>query len=176
MRVVAGSVGGRRLAVPRGVSTRPTSELVRGAVFNSLEARGVLDGASVADLFAGSGALGIEALSRGAAHVTFVEQDRRAAEVIARNLADLGLTDRARVDVAPVERWSPDGIDLVLADPPYGWTGWAELLARLQARPDVLVVAEADHAVEADGWEVVASKRHGGTVVNLLRPRGATRT
>src|SRR5581483_6705905 len=70
MRVVAGSVGGRRLAVPRGVSTRPTSELVRGAVFNSLEARGVLDGASVADLFAGSGALGIEALSRGAAHVT----------------------------------------------------------------------------------------------------------
>jgi 16S rRNA (guanine966-N2)-methyltransferase len=162
--------------VPRGQLTRPTSELVRGAVFNSLEARGVLAGAVFADLFAGSGALGIEALSRGAARATFVEHDRRAAQVITRNLADLGLTDRARVEVVAVERWEPDDVDVVLADPPYGWDGWDELLGTLRAWPGVLVVAEADRAVEADGWEVVALKRHGGTVVSLLRPLGATRT
>jgi 16S rRNA (guanine966-N2)-methyltransferase len=147
---------------------------VRGAVFNSLDARGVLAGASVADLFAGSGALGIEALSRGAARATFVEQDRHAAQVITRNLSALGLADRARVEVVPVERWQPADVDLVLADPPYGWDGWDELLARLHAR-DVLVVAEAERPVEADGWEVVARKRHGGTVVTQLQPRGATR-
>ncbi len=176
MRVVAGALGGRRLAVPRGTATRPTSELVRGAVFNSLEARGVLSGASVADLFAGSGALGIEALSRGAARATFVEQDRRAAQVITRNIDALGLAGRARVEVVAVERWAPEDVDLVLADPPYGWEGWGELLARLRAHDGVLVVAEAGHAVEAEGWEVVASKRHGGTVVSQLRPRGADRT
>jgi len=176
VRVVAGALGGRRIAVPRGSATRPTSELVRGAVFNSLEARGKLAGARVADLFAGSGALGIEALSRGAARATFVEQDRRAAQVIARNVDALDLADRARVEVVAVERWAPEDVDLVLADPPYGWEGWGTLLARLCAQEDVLVVAEAAHAVEAEGWEVVASKRHGGTVVTQLQPRGATRT
>jgi 16S rRNA (guanine966-N2)-methyltransferase len=144
-------------------------------VFNSLDARGALAGASVADLFAGSGALGIEALSRGAARATFVEGDRRAAEVIGRNLATLGLTDRAHVQVVDVEHWQPGDVDLVLADPPYGWDGWGDLLARLRAHSDVLVVAESDRELEADGWEVVARKRHGGTVVNQLRPRGATR-
>jgi 16S rRNA (guanine966-N2)-methyltransferase len=178
MRVVAGSVGGRRIAAPPGKGTRPTSELVRGAVFNSLEARGALVGAAVADLFAGSGALGIEALSRGAAHATFVERDPRAAQVIARNLTSLGLAERARVEEVAVERWQPGDVDLVFVDPPYGWDGWEELLARLRAHGDgaVLVIAEAEHAVGADGWEVVASKRHGGTVVTQLRPRGATRT
>jgi 16S rRNA (guanine966-N2)-methyltransferase len=149
---------------------------VRGAVFNSLEARGVLGGASVADLFAGSGALGIEALSRGAARATFVEQDRRAAQVIARNVDALGLAGRARIEAVAVERWVPGDVDLVFADPPYGWEGWDALLARLHAHDGVLVVAEAGHAVEAEGWEVVGSKRHGGTVVSQLRPRGAART
>ena len=161
--------------VPPGRTTRPTSDLVRGAVFNSLDARGVLDGASVADLFAGSGALGIEALSRGAGRATFVEADRGAAAVITRNLASLGLTDRARVEVVPVERWQPADVDVVLVDPPYGWDGWDDLLARLRPVTGVLVVAEAERGIEADGWQVVARKRHGGTVVTQLQPRGATR-
>jgi len=148
---------------------------VRGAVFNSLEARGEIADASVADLFAGSGALGIEALSRGAARVTFVEQDRRAADVIRRNLADLGFTDRARVETVAVEDWEADDVDVVLADPPYGWDGWADLLARLHTCDGVLVVAESDEPIEAEGWQVLASKRHGGTVVTQLRQRGATR-
>ncbi len=176
MRVVAGAVGGRRLAVPPGQRTRPTSDLVRGAVFNSLVARGELEDTVVADLFAGSGALGIEALSRGAARAVFVEHDRGAAAVITANLAALGLTDRAVVEVMPVERWEPAGVDVVLADPPYDWAGWAELLDRLAPLADVLVVAEAATPVQADGWEVVAVKRYGGTVVSQLRPRGANQT
>ena len=176
MRVVGGTVGGRRLAVPAGERTRPTTELVRGAVFNSLVARGELEDAVVADLFAGSGALGIEALSRGAARAVFVEQDLRAADVIARNLTALGLADRARIEVVAVERWEPPDVDMVLADPPYGWAGWAVLLDRLRTLGDVLVVAEAAEPLEAEGWTVVASKRHGGTVVSQLRPRGATCT
>jgi 16S rRNA (guanine966-N2)-methyltransferase len=176
MRVMAGSVGGRRLAVPPGDVTRPTTELVRGAVFNSLAAQGEIEDAIVADLFAGSGALGIEALSRGAARAVFVEHDRRAADVIAGNLSALGLADRARIEVVAVERWEPRDIDVVLADPPYGWAGWADLLDRLHPLGDVLLVAEAADPVEGEGWEVVVSKRHGGTVVSQLRPRGATRT
>jgi 16S rRNA (guanine966-N2)-methyltransferase len=149
---------------------------VRGAIFNSLAERGAIDGSEVADLFAGSGALGIEALSRGARRAVFVESDRRAADVIRRNLAELGLADRGRVAVLPVERWVPDAPDLVLADPPYGWNGWEDLMGRLAMFPVSVLVAEADHPVEAPGWEVVAVKRHGGTVVSQLRPRGATRT
>jgi len=176
MRVLAGTLRGRRLAVPAGQSTRLTSGLVRGSVFNSLAAQGALEGARVADLFAGSGALGIEALSRGAAGVVFVERDRVAARTIAANLESLGLADRGRIVVRPVERWEPDAVDLVLADPPYGWQGWPGLLGRLHELGDVLVVVEAERPVEADGWEVVAHKRHGGTVVSQLRARGAIST
>ncbi|MCA1674991.1 MAG: RsmD family RNA methyltransferase, partial [Actinobacteria bacterium] len=90
MRIVAGWAGGRRLAVPQS-GTRPTSDRVREAVFSALEARMDLDGARVLDLYSGSGALGLEALSRGAAHALFVESDARAAAVVRRNAADLGL-------------------------------------------------------------------------------------
>jgi len=177
VRVVAGTVGGRRLQAPPGGRTRPTADLVRGAVCNSLVARGELEDAVVADLFAGSGAVGIEALSRGAARAVFVEQDRRVAAVIAANLDALGLAERGRVVVAAVEGWQVEPVDVVLADPPYAWDGWADLLARLaQLDPPPLVVAESDRPVEADGWEVVALQRHGGTVVSQLRPRGAIRT
>jgi len=75
-----------------------------------------------------------------------------------------------------VERWEPDAVELVLADPPYGWQGWPGLLGRLHELGDVLVVVEAERPVEADGWEVVAHKRHGGTVVSQLRARGAIST
>ena len=102
-----------------------------------------------------------------------VDHDRKAARTIADNLAALGVSDRGRIEVCPVEAWDPDPVDVVLADPPYDWVGWPDLLRRLAAIGDVLVVAEADHPVDADGWEVVACKRHGGTVVSQLRPRGA---
>jgi 16S rRNA (guanine966-N2)-methyltransferase len=185
MRVVAGELGGRRLTVPTGAGTRPTSELVREAVFNSLESRGLIEGAAVADLFAGSGALGIEALSRGAARAVFVESSRRAAQIIVGNVTALGLAGRAVVRPVTVERWitdrsasgsgpdRPERLDLVLVDPPYSWGGWEGLLTGLSASGVGLVIAESDRSVDAPGWDVVAMKRHGGTVVTQLRPRGA---
>ena len=94
MRVIAGELGGRRLATPRGDATRPTSERVREALFSML---GRSDGLRVLDLFAGSGALGIEALSRGAAHATFVERSAPALAALRANLAALGLGERASV-------------------------------------------------------------------------------
>ena len=120
-RIIAGAAGGRRIAVPpRG--TRPTSDRVREALFSALVAGPGLGGAAVLDLCAGSGALGLEALSRGAAHALFVESDRRAADVLRRNVAALGLSGAvvrvataAAVLAVPAER----RYDVVLVDPPY---------------------------------------------------------
>ena len=131
-RIIAGTVGGRRIAVPPS-GTRPTSDRVREALFSALEAGPGLAGASVLDLCAGSGALGIEALSRGAAHALFVESDRRAAGTLRANLADLGLAAVSRLRVATAGAVlagpAPRAFDVVLIDPPYSVpnaeiTGW----------------------------------------------------
>src|SRR4051812_3010580 len=108
-RVIAGTAGGRRLAVPPGTGTRPTSDRAREALFSTWQSlRGTLDGARVADLYAGSGAVGLEALSRGAAHVTLVEADARAAAVIRANIAALGLPG-AELRTARAERTVAEG-------------------------------------------------------------------
>ena len=120
-RIVAGEARGRRLAVPpRG--TRPTTDRVREALFNVLAVRRDYDGLRVLDLYAGSGALGLEALSRGAASVLFVDSDRRAAEVIGRNITAVGLpgaTVRRGAVATVLAAGAPSPMDLVLADPPY---------------------------------------------------------
>jgi 16S rRNA (guanine966-N2)-methyltransferase len=174
VRVIAGVLGGRRLVAPPGVRTRPTSELVRGAIFNSLSARGVLEDAVVVDLFAGSGALGIEALSRGAKEVVFVESDRGAVATITKNLDNLGVS--AVIANTTVERWVRGrhaATDIALADPPYHWDGWPDLLRALATFPTALIVAEAESELADPGCEVVGVSHHGDTVVTLLRPRGA---
>ena len=120
-RIVAGTAGGRRLKVPPA-GTRPTSDRVREALFSSIEARMDLAGARVLDLYAGSGALGLEALSRGAAAALLVESDRRAAGVLRANIAELGFGG-AQVRVGTVRQVLGHGgagaYDLVFADPPY---------------------------------------------------------
>jgi 16S rRNA (guanine966-N2)-methyltransferase len=142
-------------------------------VFNALWSRGALEGARVVDLFAGSGALGIEALSRGSVHATFVETDRGALAAIRRNLETCGLTDRADVVAAPVERWlagqaGASPYDLAFCDPPYAFDGWSRLLAAL---PAALVVAEAAGPVtQPAGWSLVRESRYGGTWVGFLVP------
>lgn len=122
-RIVAGTLRGRTLAVPAGRDTRPTSDRVREALFSRLDHEGLLLGTRVLDLYAGSGALGLEAASRGAAHVLLVEQAKQAAQVCRRNVADLGLAGTVEVQaraVAAVLGQAPaEPYDLVLADPPY---------------------------------------------------------
>jgi len=166
--VIAGEFGGRKLIAPDGLSTRPTTDKVRQAVFNSLGSMGVLDGATVADLYAGSGALGIEALSRGAASCIFVERDRAALAALRANLKTLGIEDRARVAGSDVLAYAPGitSVDIALIDPPYTFTHWPDLLAVLRAD---LVVAESGTEVEApQGWEQLKVRRHGRTVITML--------
>jgi len=170
MRVVAGELRGRRLVAPDGLDTRPTTDRVREAVFNSLASMGLVVDATYVDLFAGTGALGIEALSRGAEHCTFVERDARALRALKENLATLGLADRATVlpnDALAVSRRLP-AVDVVVADPPYGFSEWNALLADVPA--DVVVV-EAGGRIEAvpDGWELAREKRYGRTFVAQFR-------
>jgi 16S rRNA (guanine966-N2)-methyltransferase len=173
MRVVAGSARGRRLQTPPGLDVRPTTDRVREATFNALGSLGLVDGARVLDLFAGSGALGIEALSRGAEHVTFVDTSPRALEAVRANLAGCGLEDRAtvvRADALAFPAASDGTCDLALLDPPYSFDRWPELLAIV--RSDVVVI-ESDRAVgTGPRFEVQRERRYGGTVVTIIRLAG----
>ncbi|MDP8955277.1 MAG: 16S rRNA (guanine(966)-N(2))-methyltransferase RsmD [Actinomycetota bacterium] len=173
MRVVAGSAGGRRLAGPPGTSTRPTSDRVREATFNALASLGAIEGAVVLDLFAGSGALGIEALSRGASRATFVDHDPRALAVVRANLATTGLAGAATVVRSDALRFvtaaPAASFDLALLDPPYRFDdpSWIELLARVGAP---LAVVESDRSVDpGPGWRTLRTRRYGGTVVLLAQ-------
>lgn len=173
MRVVAGDLRGRRIEAPISEATRPTTDKVRQAVFNALGSLDVIEGARVLDLFAGTGAMGIEALSRGAAHCVFVERDRDALVVLKKNIAALGLSDRTTVlavDATSVASRQPD-IDVLIADPPYGFDQWRDLIIDSDAS---FVVLESDRAVgEIDGWETVRAKKYGRTHVSFLQPGAA---
>lgn len=186
MRVIAGTARGRRLAAPVGAGTRPTTDRVREATFNALVSLGAVAGARVLDAYAGSGALGIEAMSRGSAECTFVERDRAARAVIEANLATTGLADRAHVvggdALAHLARVG-DALDLILLDPPRAEADWPALLeaARRRLGPGGVVVVESDRVVvegPRDGhgegpWRVLREKAYGGTVVQMLSARPA---
>jgi 16S rRNA (guanine966-N2)-methyltransferase len=179
LRIVAGSAGGRRIDVPPGSGTRPTSDRVRQAIFNALDSLGAVEGARVFDGFAGSGALGIEALSRGAAHATFVDTDGRATAIVEANLRSLGLEGLATVVTRSAEGVVGSGgaFDLVLLDPPYAYERWDELLADLLPvlSPDAVVVVESDREVGLPpGLRCVRTKTYGGTVVQFATVAGAT--
>jgi 16S rRNA (guanine966-N2)-methyltransferase len=176
MRVIGGSAKGRRLQAPPGKRTRPTSDRVREAIFNALWSRSVIDGATVIDLFAGSGAMGIEALSRGAARVVFVEADRGTRRTITANLATCGLSDRAEVVADTADRYLDRAIaggwrfDVAFCDPPYAFEEWGDLLARLPAR---LVVIESGAPVTMpDGWVLTRTATYGSTWVGFAEADG----
>jgi 16S rRNA (guanine966-N2)-methyltransferase len=169
MRVIAGTFGGRTLRTADGMTTRPTTDKVRQAVFNSLDSAGLIDGAVVADLYAGCGAVGIEALSRGAAQCTFVERDRDALQALSTNIATLAIDDRATVVATDVMAWvgALRSADIVFADPPYEFDGWPSLQSLIQAP---LLIAESDQSVEAaPGWEQQRTRRYGRTWVTVLQ-------
>jgi 16S rRNA (guanine(966)-N(2))-methyltransferase RsmD len=161
-RIVAGTFGGRRLATPAGRGTRPSSDRVREALFNALVARVDLAGCRFADLYAGSGAVGLEALSRGAGHVLLVEADQRAARVIRENAAVLGARPAVRVVADRVERVlagpPAQPYDIVFADPPYSLDP-SDLAAALTALvdggwlgPDAVIAVERSSRDAPLGW------------------------
>src|SRR5687767_1912344 len=172
MRVIAGTHRGSRIAAPKGLATRPTGDRVREAAFNLI---GPVEDATVLDLFAGSGAMGLEALSRGAASVTFVESDRGACRTIADNLAKLALTG-ARItcgDAVWALRQETRAYDLVLVDPPY--EAWSELqprLAELLPRtlaPNGLLVVETGARTEPElPLPLRTSRRYGSARLTLF--------
>ena len=175
MRVVAGSARGRRLLAPGGDRVRPTADRVREATFNALGSLDLLEDARVLDLFAGSGALGIEALSRGAAEATFVDEDRRSLEAVRANLAATGLAPRATVVRAEALTWlgasAGSGFDVALVDPPYRFERWPDLLALLRS---AWAVVESDRPPpDAPGWRQIRSRRYRSTVVTFLRRQDA---
>jgi 16S rRNA (guanine966-N2)-methyltransferase len=176
LRVHGGELGGRRLLTPKGV--RPSQGVLKEAVFNVLAAQ--LEGTRVIDLFAGSGALGIEALSRGALAATFVESDHRVIAVLKRNLAELGLMERARVHQADATRWvelHPAEVgkaDIVFADPPYRDPLLPELLAALDAAATGTVVLEwaaRELLPPLERLEVRRDRAYGSSRLTILAPR-----
>jgi len=180
VRIVAGSWRGRPLAVPAGQTTRPTADRVREALFSMLASRlGSFEGLAVADLFAGSGALGLEALSRGAATCLFVEQDRAALDVLRANVAKLGASG-AEVRAGSVLALSPAAApyDLLLLDPPYGTGAGGVALDRLARLgwigPATWVSVEtaADEPVAVTGFVSDTERVHGRARLTLLRRAG----
>jgi 16S rRNA (guanine966-N2)-methyltransferase len=180
MRVIAGRLGGRRLRPPPDAGVRPTADRVREALFAQL---GALEDAHVLDLYAGTGALGIEALSRGASAAVFVERSPASLAVLQDNLGRLGLEAQSRIvrgdALAIVRRLgrAAERFDLVLADPPYALAVGPELLTALLAArivvPGGTVVIESSrrHPLRpVAGWRVVLERRYGDTVVTRLAP------
>lgn len=175
-RIIAGTARGRALAAPRGDATRPTSDKVRGAIFNLLGQ--FFDGGDVLDLYAGTGALALEALSRGCARAVCVERDRRVAEVLRRNAEACGLGAAVEVVVAPLPgalaRLAPGRFALAFVDPPYA-EGPEGALAALDAvmAPGGVVVAEHDaRRAPEDRYGALArvdARRYGSTGVSIYR-------
>lgn len=169
VRVIGGTARGRQLRAKLPVAVRPTTDYAREAIFSMLESRGGLVGHVVADLYCGSGAMGIEALSRGATKVYFVDTDPACLAAARTNLEPLGLGGETSFVRATLPVWTPPrDIDLVLADPPYGAFDLAALLRQVAARR---VVVENDRLMDApDGWIVTKTKRYGTTLVTMLEP------
>ncbi|MBM0171056.1 16S rRNA (guanine(966)-N(2))-methyltransferase RsmD [Altererythrobacter sp. C41] len=178
MRIIAGEWRGRRLAAPRGEGTRPTADRTRETLFSMLASRlGSFEEVAVADLFAGSGALGLEALSRGAAQCLFVEQEEAALKAIRANIAALDARMRSEVRAGSVMALGPAEAarDLVLLDPPYGTGAGAVALDRLLRlgwigeATWVALETGADETVAVKGLSIDAERRVGKAKLTLLR-------
>lgn len=174
---------GRVLSGPAGPGQRPTSDRVREAVFDMLASLGGVAGWSVVDLFAGTGAMGVEALSRGAASVVFVERDEKALGVLRRNVAHVsshlerdGLVtpgEGPRIVKADVMSYveNAGSFDLALCDPPYAFDLWERLLGSVRARL-VVIESNRDLGICRPGWRIVRRRRHGLAVVHVLEATG----
>ncbi len=181
MRIIAGKWRGRKLSAPKGDGTRPTADRTRETLFSMLTSRlGSFEGLKVADLFAGSGAMGLEAMSRGAAHCLFVEQDGEALNAIRANIGTLDARDQTSVQVGSVLSLGParTAYDLLLLDPPYGTGAGAVALDRLLrlgwigAQSWIAVETSAQESVEVKGLEIEAERKVGKAKLTLLTHAG----
>ena len=179
MRIIAGAWRGRPLLAPAGHATRPTSDRAREALFSMLHSRlGSFEGLEVADLFAGTGALGLESLSRGAARCTFVEKDSAAVKALRSNIAALGAEARAEIRQQDAVRVAGGPWHLVLLDPPYGSGLGTQALAALvngnALAPNAIVSLETTPAEETavPGLTLEAERRYGKAKITLLRADG----
>ncbi len=177
MRIIAGQWRGRQLITPKGDATRPTADRVRQALFSMLVSRiGSFEGLAVADLFAGSGALGLEALSRGAASCLFAEQDGAALDALRVNLKTLGAAGDVRAQSVMALPPATRPFDLMLLDPPYGTGAGAVALDRLlrlgwvSPASWISVETARDEPVVATGFIVDVERQHGKARLTLLRP------
>ena len=184
MRIISGTSKGRKLVTPRSQSLRPTSDRVKESIFNILQDDIV--GKVVLDLFAGTGNLGIEALSRGAKKTIFVEKGRQALRLIQRNLTQFGLEERS--EILPKDAIRAIGIlkqrgesfDLILMDPPYEKGLIQRTLMKLNSYPiyhkDSILVIEHNRreplSTVMDGWNLIRQRRIGDTVISFLTPQG----
>jgi len=176
VRIIAGAWRGRPLAAPKGEATRPTADRTREALFSMLASRlGSFEGLRVADLFAGTGALGFEALSRGAGACTFVEQDKTALDALRANATKLGVKPDIRAQSVTALGAVIEPYDLLLFDPPYGTGGAGALIERLTrlgwAAPAAWASVETarDETVSAGGWATDAERIHGKAKLTILR-------
>jgi 16S rRNA (guanine966-N2)-methyltransferase len=177
MRIIAGELKGRRLDAPKWEGLRPTSDKLRETLFNVLATR--IEDARVLDAYAGTGAVGLEALSRGAAHVTFVENDPRAARLIEENLNRCGVADRHAIIRAGLadasRRLTVETFDIIFLDPPYGADAMVEALtsaARLAREPTVVVLEHAardDAPISSGALSRVRELRSGDSVLTFYR-------
>ncbi|HEX77431.1 MAG TPA: 16S rRNA (guanine(966)-N(2))-methyltransferase RsmD [Dehalococcoidia bacterium] len=183
MRIIAGQAKGHRLKTAKGLPARPTTQLVRGAIFSILETL-TDDWHQVLDLYAGSGALGLEALSRGASWADFVERDPRCCTLIRQNLERTGFAARGRVYCCQVEKALNilDGkYNIVFMDPPYSEPNLNNLLDELATSPvlaagSILVVPHAARSATKaaySGLHLVKERRHGDTLISVYRKEGA---
>ena len=181
MRIIAGEWRGRPLIAPEGRATRPTSDRAREGLFSMLQGRlGSFEGLRAADLFAGSGALGLEALSRGAAHCLFIDNDRDAVAAIRRNLAAFGADQRSEIRTQSVEYAVPPPApcDILFLDPPYS-SGLAEMTLNRVGNPGwvsagglVSIETERDRPPVPSGFLIEAERRFGKAHILLLRRTG----
>ena len=183
MRIIAGQWRGRKLVAPQGETTRPTADRTRETLFSMLVSRiGSFDGLAVADLFAGSGALGLESLSRGAASVIFVEQDAAALRALRQNIAALRAQPQCDVRASSVLALGPakQPLDLILLDPPYGTGAGSVALDKLTRlgwigeATWVSLETAADEEPKVRSLEAVADRKVGKAWITLLRLPGAS--
>ena len=176
MRVIAGTARGIRLSTPKGNDIRPTSDRTREAVFNSLHSRSAIEDAEVLDLFAGTGALGIEALSRGAKKATFVDNSSESLDLVKENLKKSGFISKAEIVKGESLEWlqkCSSSWDLVLLDPPYSFENWPELLNTLSQKQIGTVVIESNREIDPGvKWNVDSMRQYGSSVVEVINPEG----